>query len=205
MNKIITVGREFGSGGREFGYRLAETLGYAYCDQEIVSEIVNRTAFSERYIQQILERKPTISFPIHIGRTLHTVPSPMLEQSTLLYHKQCEVIREMAEKSNCVIVGRCADHILRERHPFRFFVYADIESRIKRCREKEPEHENLTDRELRKRILDVDRQRSRYYGFYTDHTWGDRINYDLCINTTNTSIREIATALSMLFMSQMQE
>lgn len=117
MNKIITVGREFGSGGREFGYRLAETLGYAYCDQEIVSEIVNRTAFSERYIQQILERKPTISFPIHIGRTLHTVPSPMLEQSTLLYQKQCEVIREMAEKSNCVIVGRCADHILREQHP----------------------------------------------------------------------------------------
>ena len=166
---------------------------------------MNRTAFSERYIQQILERKPTISFPIHIGRTLHTVPSPMLEQSTLLYQKQCEVIREMTEKSNCVIVGRCVDHILRERHPFRFFVYADIESRIKRCREKEPEHENLTDRELRKRILDVDRQRSRYYGFYTDHTWGDRINYDLCINTTNTSIREIVTALSMLFMSQMQE
>ena len=76
---------------------------------------------------------------------------------------------------------------------------------MKRCREKEPEHEDLTDRELRKRILDVDRHRSRYYEFYTDHAWGDRINYDLCINTTNTSIREIVTALSMLFMSQMQE
>ena len=66
-----------------------------------------------------------ITFPIHIGRTLHTVPSPMLvEQSMMLYQKQCEVIWEMAEKSDCVIVGRCADHILREHHPFRFFVCA---------------------------------------------------------------------------------
>lgn len=199
MNKIITVGREFGSGGREFGCRLAEILGVAYYDQEIISEIVDRTELSEQYVRQLLDRKPIVSFPIHVGRTLHMMSNPMLEQSTMLYQKQCEVIREMAKKSDCVIVGRCADYILREHDPFRIFVYADMESKIKRCRQKEPEHENLTEKELRKRILEIDKQRSRYYSFYTDQMWGDRINYDLCINTTNTSVKEVVTALAKLF------
>lgn len=199
MRRIITIGREFGSGGREFGRRLAENLGVAYYDQEIITEIVNRTELSERYVQQMLENKPIASFPIHIGRTLRTVPSPVFEQSKLLYQQQCQVIREMAEKSDCVIVGRCADYILRDYHPFRIFMYADMKSKIERCRKKEQTQESLTDKELRKRILEIDRQRSRYYGFYTDQTWGSRINYDLCINTTNTSIKEIAIAVTKLF------
>lgn len=199
MRRIITIGREFGSGGREFGCHLAENLGVAYYDQEIITAIVKKTELSERYVQQMLEKKPIASFPIHIGRTLHTLPSPILEQSRLLYQQQCQVIREMAEKSDCVIVGRCADYILREYHPFRIFMYANMESKIERCRQKEQTQKILTDKELRKSILEVDRQRSRYYGFYTDQTWGDRTNYDLCVNTTNTSIKEIAIALTKLF------
>ena len=199
MNKVITIGREFGSGGREFGRRLAENLGFAYYDQEIITEIVNRTELSADYVQHMIEKRPVPSFPIHVGRTFHMVANPMLEQSKLLYQKQCEVLREMAERSDCVIVGRCADYILRDHRPFRIFVYADTESKLDRCRKKEPEHEHLTDRELRKRIQDVDRQRSHYYRFYTDQVWGERINYDLCINTTNTPIKEISEILTKLF------
>lgn len=202
MNKIITIGREFGSGGRELGRRLAETLQIAYYDQEIIVEIADQTALSEQYIQHIVEKRPMISFPIHTGRTFHVSANPLFEQSKLVFQKQCEIIRNMAEKSDCVIVGRCADYILRDHHPFRIFVYADMESKIKRCRTKEPEHENLTDKELRKKIAEVDKQRLRYYEFYSGQTWGNRINYDMCINTTNAKIKETAVVIARLFADQ---
>ena len=202
MNKIITIGREFGSGGRELGKRLAEKLGIAYYDQEIIEEIANKTVLSEQYIHCIVEKRPIISFPIHTGRTLHVIANPLFEQSKLVFKKQCEIIREMAEKSDCVIVGRCADYILRNNHPFRIFVYADMESKIARCRTNETEHETLTDKELKKRIAEIDKQRARYYEFYSGQTWGARINYDLCINTTNFTIREISEAMARLVSEQ---
>lgn len=85
MNRIITIGREFGSGGRELGRRLAETLGYAYYDQEIVSEIARRTELSEQYVQSIEEHRPAISFPIHVGRSFYPAPTPVFDQSMSVY------------------------------------------------------------------------------------------------------------------------
>ncbi|MDO5350602.1 MAG: cytidylate kinase-like family protein [Lachnospiraceae bacterium] len=205
MNRIITVGREFGSGGREFGRRLAEILGIAYYDQEIIMEIVNQTKFSEQYVRNIIEQKPAISFPIHAGRTFNMIGNTMVEQSRMVYQKQCKVIREMAEKSDCVIVGRCADYILREMRPYRIFLYAEMESKIKRCRINEPEHENLTDKELQRKIKEVDKQRARYYEFYTGQVWGVRINYDLCINSTNWTVKESAEAVARFFMDHYKE
>lgn len=199
MNKIITIGREFGSGGREVGKRLAEQLGYAYYDQEIVSEISQRTSLSEQYIRAIMEHHSTFSFPIHVGRSFYPAVNPVFEQRMAVFKEQARIITEMADQSDCVIVGRCADHILRERRPFRIFVYADVESKIRRCREKAPEDEKLTDKELRQKISSVDKDRARYYEAYTGHSWGDRLNYDLCINTTQTVIKEIVPVLAKLF------
>ena len=173
MNRIITIGREFGSGGREFGRRLSEKLGFAYYDQEIISEISKRTSLSEQYVQAIVEHRPSFSFPIHI-------------------------ITEMADRSDCVIVGRCADHILKEHRPFRIFIYADMESKIKRCREKGSE-EKLSNKELRQKISRIDKKRAKYYEFYTGHSWGDKLNFDLCINTTQTAIKEIVPVIAKLF------
>ena len=119
MNKIITIGREFGSGGREFGRRLAEQLGYAYYDQEIIREIASRTALSEKYVQQIVEHRPVTSFPIHTGRSFMMMYDPLMEQNQSIFRGQCEILQQMAEKSDCVIVGRCADYILRDRNPLR--------------------------------------------------------------------------------------
>ena len=82
MNRIITIGREFGSGGRELGRRLSEALGIAYYDQEIVSEIARRTEMSEQYVQSIVENRPSFSFPIHIGRSFCPMPSPAIPGST---------------------------------------------------------------------------------------------------------------------------
>ena len=155
MNKIITIGREFGSGGREFGRRLAEQLGYAYYDQEIIREIANRTALSEKYVQQIVEHRPVTSFPIHTGRSFMMMYDPLMEQNQSIFRGQCEILQQMAEKSDCVIVGRCADYILRDRNPLRIFIYAEMSSKLQRCRTKV--HETRTDKELRQQILRVDK------------------------------------------------
>ena len=198
MNKIITVGLEFGSGGREFGRRLSEELHFAYYDQEIIREISKRTSLSEQYIQSIVEHRPSFSFPIHIGQSFYPLSNPAFEQTMAIYQEQARIITEMALKSDCVIVGRCADYILKEYKPFRIFVYADIDSKIKRCREKGPEHENLTDRELKQKISGMDKKRAKYYELYTGHSWGDKLNFDLCINTSRTVIKEIVPAVAKL-------
>ena len=109
------------------------------------------------------------------------------------------VIREFAEKSDCVIVGRCADYMLREMNPVRLFVYADMESRIARCRKKNKDAETLNDRELRQKIISVDKKRARYYQFYANQVWGEKENYDLCINTTNLSIERAAGLVADFF------
>ena len=199
MNRIITIGREFGSGGREFGRRLAEALGFAYYDQEIISEIAKRTSLSEQYVEAIVEHQPSFSFPIHIGRSFYPAVNPAFEQTMAVYQEQARIITQMAAKSDCVIVGRCADYILKEYRPVRIFIYADMESKIKRCREKGPEDEKLTDKELRQKITGIDKKRAKYYEVYTGHAWGDKLNFDLCINTTQTVIKEIVPAIARLF------
>lgn len=192
MSKIITIGREFGSGGRELGRRLAEEMGYVYYDQEIVTQIAQRTELSESYLHQILERRPVMSFPIRIGRTFSTVVNSQQEQWNEVFKQQRQILTELAEQANCVIVGRCADYMLREYKPFRIFVYANMESRLQRCRQKGAEHEEMNDKELRQHIQAIDKHRASYYSYCTDQKWGDKANYDLCINTGSESVKEIA-------------
>lgn len=199
MNRIITISREFGSGGREFGRRLSENLGFAYYDQEIVQEIAKRTELSEKYVQQVMTHRPITSYPIHIGRSFRMMADPNMDQSQTIFREQCTILKEIAAKSDCVIVGRCADYILQEEDPFRVFVYADMPSKVKRCREKNYEKEELTDRELERRINAVNRRRAEYYEYYTGQKWGDRIHYDLCINTTQGTVKGIAAAVARLF------
>lgn len=204
MNRIITIGRQFGSGGRELGRRLAEGLQIPYYDQEIVKEISNRTLMPESYVQQVIEQRKIVAFPIHIARSFQLATdfqiatNPGIEESAAIFSQQSKIILEMAEKSDCIIVGRCADYILKEHHPYRIFVYADMESRIKRCREYAPKNENLTDKELEKHILAIDKNRASYYNFHTGQKWGEPLNYDLCINTTRTSIEEIVSAIAKM-------
>ncbi len=198
MAKIITIGREFGSGGRELGRCLADELGIAYYDNEIITKIAERTELAEGYVAHVMEHSPSATLPITVGRSFYMGADPLLEQNNLIYREQSRLIREMAEQSDCVIVGRSADYILREKEPFRIFVYADMEHKMERCRKRAPEQEHFTDRELKRHIQDVDRRRGRYYQFFTGQTWGDRLNYDLCINTSTGSIPGIVKAVARL-------
>lgn len=197
MSKIITIGREFGSGGRELGRRLAEQLGFEYYDREIITEISKKTELSEEYVQQIVEHTPHHLYPITVGHSFAFSGHYALKQVQSVYTAQEKIIKEMAEKSNCIIVGRCADYILKEKKPFKLFVYADLESRINRCAERDTTA--LTEKQIKSKILRIDKNRSRYYSFYTGQTWGDKDNYDLCINTTNTVIKDMVPVLAKIF------
>lgn len=115
MSRIITIGREFGSGGREIGKRLSDELGIAYYDNEIISQIADRTKLAEGYVQHVMENGPSTLYPITIGRSFYMGVDPIMEQNNAIYREQSRLIQEFAEKSDCVIVGRSADYILREK------------------------------------------------------------------------------------------
>ncbi len=200
MNKVITISREFGSGGREFGRRLAEELGFDYYDKEIISEIAKKTSMSEEFIKEVTDKKPHNLFPITFGHTFIYIDNYYpLHQANDIYIEQNNIIKEMAQRSNCIIIGRCADYILEDKDPFRIFIYADMESKVKRCKERAPEGEDLSDKELRKKINSVNKGRAQYYEYYTGRNWGDKLNYDLCINTTNANIKELVEVVAKLF------
>jgi cytidylate kinase len=200
MNKIITIGREFGSGGREFGRRLAEELGIEYYDKEIIAAIAEKTSMSQEYVQEVLEGKPHRLYPITIAQSMFIEDNYYIQQEQSIYLAQAEIIRELAQKSSCVIVGRCADFILRDMKPYRIFVYADIDSRIRRCIERNTDSQkHYTEKEIKKQILSIDKNRAKYYDYYTGNKWGDKNNYDLCVNTTDLVIKEIVPIIAKMF------
>lgn len=193
---IITIGREFGSGGRELGRRLADKLKIAYYDKEILTEIEKKTPFSKEYIEEMCESRPVALYPIHYGISWTFMPDPHFKQSLEVYKTQADTIKELASKGSCVIIGRCADYILKDQHPLRIFVYSDMSSKIERCKKREKDHEDLSDKEIEKRIKAIDKKRRKHYEFFTEQTWGDRSNYDLLINTTNVDIKALADLLA---------
>lgn len=197
MSRIITISREFGSGGRELGRRIANNLHYDYYDNEIISEIAKHTSLSESYVKQVLENSPHQLFPITIGRSFMYAGIQSMEMAQSIYRAQHDIISDLADKSDCVIVGRCADYILREKNPFRIYVYSDIDSRVARCMaHKREDEKDLSEKEMKQCILSIDKNRAKYYRFYTANDWGDKLNYDLCVNTGGKSIKELAATIS---------
>lgn len=199
MSRIITVSRQFGSGGRELGRRLAEELKIEYYDKEIVTEIAEHTALSEDYVKEIIECTPHNLYPITVGHSFAYLESPAFQNTQSVYKAQKEIILSLAEKSDCVIVGRCADFILRDKDPYRIFVYADIESRMARCRSRSTKAEEYDDKALKKMINKIDKNRRSYYEFYTGNKWDDISNYNMCINTTDTDIKEFVSVIAKMF------
>lgn len=193
MNKIITISREFGSGGREIGKRLADTLNFAYYDREIITEIAKKTGMSEEYIQNISE-KGIYPYAFQFAKSFTVYPSLQSNQTDILVAQQ-RVLKEIAKKENCVIVGRGANVILEEYNPMNLFVYADLESKIERCKLK-AEGEKLTDKELKNKIIQIDKDRKNYHKIISNLEWGDKRNYHLCINTSGIEIKEVISSLA---------
>lgn len=195
MNHIITVSREFGSGGRELGKRLADALGYSYYDREIVTALAKETGLDEDYLAHSTETGVLSQFPIHFARSFTEIPA-ISNDTVKLMSMQTALIKSVAEKGNCVIVGRAADSILEDYAPFKIFVYADEVSKIARCRSRAEEGENLSDREMVRAMKRIDKARADFHDIISEYKWGEMEGYDLCINTTGLEIKRVIPALA---------
>lgn len=194
MNKIITISREFGSGGREVGKRLSDVLGFKYYDKEIIEEIAKRTGTSNEYVGNISEMG-LYNFPFQFGKTFYSNISIQANQTEILVMQQ-KILKEIAKEGDCIIVGRGADVILKEYNPMNIFVYSNMESKIERCRKKGKENENFSDKELKNKIKQIDKERIKFHDVLSNLEWGEKENYDLCINTSNLEIKKIIPSLA---------
>lgn len=177
-DKIITISREFGSGGRTIGRKVAERLGIPCYDKEIVEKVSIESGFVKEYVEEKGEYL-SASGKMSTLFTLHHLYSNMSNED-VIWSAQVKVIKELAEKGPCVIVGRCADYILRERKDVvRIFIYADEESRANRIVRLYGEKTDTPE----KRLKDKDKKRTSYYQYYTDMKWGDPRHYDICLNS----------------------
>ncbi len=200
MNKVITIARQFGSGGRELARYLAEELSFDYYDKEIIKELSKRTSLSENYIDGISEERPTASFALSFARSFYTYEDPNMSIQQSIFEEQVKLLKEFAEKSSCVIVGRSADYLLSDYKPIRIFVYADMDSRIKRCMaRKRPEEVDMDERAMEKQINKIDKNRAKFYEFNSGNKWGEAENYDLCINTSGRDLKDLAKKIAKFF------
>lgn len=182
MKKIITISRQFGSGGRTIGKAVAEKLGYKCYDTELVEKVAEETGFDPSYIADAGEYAPGKSILSYAFSSAvpHGTPNHM-SASDYLWSTQCRIISELAEKGNCVIVGRCADYILRERDDcLNVFIYANDDYRAERIVKLYGER----DASPQKRIEDKDARRKVNYKYFTGRNWGETENYHICLDSS---------------------
>lgn len=190
-NRIVTISREFGSGGRTIGKAVAEKLGIPCHDAELIEKLSRESGFAKEYVRQISEYMPG-GYPesLFSNRTL----GPTNED--ILWDSQNKVILEIAEKGPCVIVGRCADYILRDKADcLKVFIHADIAFRVERIVKVYGERDQSPEQRLREK----DKRRAAYYRFYTDMKWGDAHNYHIALDSGALGIERCAEIISALF------
>lgn len=191
--KIITIGREFGSGGREVGKRLADILGFDYYDREIISLLSDNIS---GYFDGTVDSYSWQSVPMTFRHSF-AVPMVMNQPQTNLVLEQKRVIEEIATKGrDCIIVGRNADVILEKYKPLSIFVCADIESKVQRCIERAESGEKLTRKQLESNMKKIDKNRAMTREFICDHKWGDPRSYTITINTSGWNIKELTKGVA---------
>ena len=191
-NRVITISRQFGSGGRTIGKEVAAKLGIPCYDQELIEMFARESGYSEEYVTQIEEEST--------HRNIFSKLSDRAWQSSYmqvgLWRSQQKVILELAEKGPCVIVGRCADYILKDSaNCLRVFIHADIEKRAERIVRVYGETEETP----MKRITDKDKRRKAYYQLYTDGKWGEAENYHICLDSGELGFEACVKILTELY------
>ncbi len=194
--KIITISREFGSGGRELGKRLADVLGFDYYDREIITAIAEKQQLDENYVETSLNNYSWKNFTLQFHRSFATVPNIQVG-NTGLFLEQKRVIEEIAKRGrDCVIVGRNADVILEDFKPCNIFVCADTDSKVLRCMERAQTKEKLTRRTVIQNMKRIDKNRATTREIITGSRWGERGAYHLTVNTTGWQIKELTEAVA---------
>lgn len=190
-NRVITISREFGSGGRTIGKMVAQELGIPCYDAEIIQAIAQESGFSEGYIREAGEYTPGGVFANVFSNRVY---GPTNED--YLWTIQYQIITELARKGSCVIVGRCADYILRDTADcLKVFVHADLNFRAKRIVEVYGER----DASPEQRLKDKDKRRAAYHRFYTDKKWGQSQNYHVTLDSGVLGLERCAEIIRSLY------
>ena len=197
--RIITISRQFGSGGRELGKRLADVLNWDYYDREIIVALAQEQGLDPEYVHRMLSNHGWHHYQLTYRNSFRLPMTGSWRQTELLV-RQREILQEIAETGNdCIIVGRDADVILHDAAPFRVFVCAEMASRIERCaryEEKKAPEERLTEKEILRNIRRIDRNRRHIREVLTGRTAADGSTFDLTVNATHWDIQKLAEAVA---------
>ena len=191
--KLITISREFGSGGRLIGKRLAEKLDIPYYDKELLDRIAEESGFSKELIVEA-EKKAKNSFLYSLASAMGTGEAgpESLSLNERFFLAQFDTIRRIADEGSCVIVGRCADYVLRGMpEATNVFIYAEEADKIKRA----VQEYGVPEDSVKKLMKDTDKARANYYSYHTGRKWGDHVNYNLSIDSGYIEIEDIVNLI----------
>lgn len=193
---VISISREYGSGGRLIGKQLAQQLGIPCYDRTIIQKAAEKSGLSPDFIARAGERlRGRFRLPVPAGGGNPAFSDQSVPASQQAFFAQSEVILELADQGPCVIVGRCSDYVLGDRPDcLKVFIHADMPSRILRCAEEY----HVTADNIERYINQMDRGRANYYSYYTGHTWGNMRRYDLTLNSSVTGIEGAAELIAAL-------
>ena len=195
--KIIAISRQFGSGGRTIGKLLAEQLNIPLYDREIISQVAKESGFAESYVEEKGEYGSSDKAAgMFINRSCYSSAS----NEDTIWNFQTKFIKEHAEKEPCIIIGRCADYILRNRlDVLRVFIHADMKERIKRISEVY----KINNSDPEKLLHQKDKRRAAYYQFYTDIKWGDTKNFHITLDSSAFGIEKCVQILKTLYLDEL--
>ena len=202
---VVCIGRTYGSAGTDIGFALADALKINYYDSEIFTEVLERMEADPKSVQDRvsfahkqnlnqslgLDRYRGIKARLQEFNRYHGLPT-----EDALFFNQSGLLCDMAKREDFIIMGRCADVILKDYHPLNLFIYADMEAKVERCIRRAPEGEHLTRNEIERMIKQVDKNRAQYRQMYSDTKWGAKESYHLCVNTTERYMKEIVPGLA---------
>lgn len=194
-NRIITISRQFGSGGRTIGRNVADKLGIKCYDQELIIKMAEQSGFCHDYIKEGSEYAVPGGW---LANAFVARYANGMSNQDRLWIIQTNIIREIAQKESCVIVGRCADAILEKEEyadSLKVFIHANFEKRAERIVKVYGE----TDVPSEKRLKDKDKRRAAYYQFYTDRKWGDAAHYDVCLDSGTLGIDKCVDIITQLY------
>ena len=184
----ITISREYGSGGRYIGQLVADKLGIKLYDKEFIEKVAEKTGFSEEYIESNEQKRDALA-------VLNNGFYSEFNNSDELFIEESKLIKEVAEKESCVIIGRCADFILKDmKNVIKVFIYSDMENKIKRA----TEIYGLDKAKAEKEIKRIDKQRANHYKYYTEKEWNDSANYDISINSDTLGVEKTAELICQI-------
>ncbi len=190
-NTVITLGRQLGSNGRVIGSALADKLGYKFYDKDLIARVAKESGLSENLFRE-MDETPSSSLlyslvmGVQSSKGLYYHYNDMLNGDNM-FRIQADLIKKIAQEGPCIIVGRCADYILRDNPKLiKLFLYADKESRIKTIIQRN----DVDEKEAQSAVQKADKRRANYYNFYTNSEWGHVNNYDFCMDTTKLSMEK---------------